>query len=262
MSGPQYLFAAEDAIRDRVRRARRLALFTDFDGTLAPIRRHPAEVRLPARARRLLAALAQRRVLVGIISGRPLRETCALVGLRGIWYVGAHGFFLRTPSNRILTLLNPSEKSRIARAQRWLARRLAGVPGVRLEPKEATLAVHYRGASPRSIARARSVLAQLMENEHTLHLMSGEKIWEILPGEEVTKWAGVRFILQHHRVTGPAGPWLVTYLGDDVTDERVFERLKGISVAVGKKRHTAARFFVRSPEEVHQFLQKLRAWLA
>ena len=47
------------------------------------------------------------------------------------------------------------------------------------------------------------------------------------------------------------------YFGDDVADERVFRSMRGISVVVGKRRHTAARYYLRSTAEVRRFLESL-----
>src|SRR3990172_6803466 len=106
MSAPRHLLAAWDEIHHRVRRVNRVALFTDFDGTLAAISRWPSRVRLAPRVRALLAAIAQKNVTLGGVSGRRLVDVQARVGLRGIWYVGAHGYFLREPGGKSATLLS------------------------------------------------------------------------------------------------------------------------------------------------------------
>jgi trehalose-phosphatase len=261
MKSPRHLLAAEDSLRRAVARARRLAFFTDFDGTLVRLRRRPEAVRLPESVRRRLAALTQRGALVGIVSGRSLGDLRARVGLRGVWYVGAHGFFLLSPSNRSLPLLNRSEKRQIARALGWLERKLANVDGIRLEAKEATVAVHYRSARRSSADTARALVLELLRREPGLRTMPGKKVWEILPRRKVTKWTAVRSILKREGWNRPERSGLAFYVGDDVTDEDVFRQLEGVNVAVGKRRRTAARYYLRSPAEVRQFLEKLTTWL-
>ncbi len=269
MSASQHLLAAWSEIKPELRRARHLALFTDFDGTLARIRRGPNQVQLTPRVRGLLAALARRGVVVGVVSGRRLEDLRERVGLDGIWYVGAHGFFLLTPGNRAITLLNRKEGRAIARAERALARRLSGVPGLTLERKRATLGVHYRSASRRSRAFAGKVIAALLKRDPRLTLLAGKRVWELLPAGKrgarpdapaeprLHKWTAIQLALRHERRRRPRGRWLVFYLGDDATDELVFQELKGVSVAVGRTRHTAARYYLRSPAEVRQFLEGL-----
>lgn len=257
MSGARHLLDAWDRISARLAERERVALFADFDGTLAAIRRRPADVRLAVATRRLLSACARQRVLVGVLSGRRLSDVRRLVGVRGIWYAGVHGYFLASPDNRRFTKVYRMEQERIARVQRKLQRTLASEAHIWVEPKGAGVAVHYRGASRRSIRRAEKMLQSLLAGHRGLRLLSGRKIWEVLPAGRVDKWSALRFITRHSR----RRPQTLVFLGDDAGDECVFERMRGISVVVGRQGHTAARFWLRSPAEVRQFLKRcLRLW--
>ena len=141
------------------------------------------------------------------------------------------------------------------RARRRLSRCLRGMAGIVVEPKGATVAIHYRGASRADAERTRAALTRCRAGLPGLHLMAGKKVWELLPEREVDKWAAIRYILRRERRRRPSAGGTVVYLGDDTTDERVFRKMHGISVAVGKRHKTAARFFLRSPAEVRQFLK-------
>lgn len=257
MSGPRHLFAAWSEIRRRVRRAGRLALFTDFDGTLVPIRSRPDQVRLPSHMRRRLAKIVRCGATVGVVSGRRLEDVHRRVGLPGIWYVGAHGFFLRDPARRRIVLLNRQETARMDRVRSLLSRRLHAVPGIVVEPKGATIAVHYRGASRPDREMARRCITRALQSGPGLCLMAGKSVWEIFPNTDSDKWSAIQFILRREQAGRGGQGWLLFYLGDDTTDERVFEKMAGISVAVGKQSRTAARFFLRSPAEVGTFLEEL-----
>jgi trehalose-phosphatase len=205
----------------------------------------------------LLSACARRNVLVGIVSGRRLSDVKRLVGVRGIWYAGSHGYFLASPDNRRFTKVYPTERGRIARVRRQLQRALASEARIWVEPKGVSLALHYRGASRGSIRRAETVLRSLLARHGGLRLLPGRKVWEVLPAGRVDKWSAVRFITRQSRRRLQT----LVFLGDDDGDECVFERLRGISVIVGRPRHTAARFWLRSPTEVRQFLERcLRLW--
>ena len=87
----RHLFDAWPDVARRLASAQRLALFTDFDGTLTAIRRHASSVRLSDAVRGRLAALAKRGHLIGVVSGRGLDDVRSRVGVPGLWYVGAHG---------------------------------------------------------------------------------------------------------------------------------------------------------------------------
>ncbi len=254
MSRPKHVFEAWRAIGNRARQANWLALFADFDGTLAPICPRPDEVRMLAKVRRLLSQIEQSGTTVAIVSGRKIQDVRRRVGLRNVWYVGAHGFSLRSPGGRTVLFTTPAERHRIRRLEVALRRKLKGVPGIEVESKTATVAVHYRRASPGQRDTARAVLWGLVRKTSGVKLLEGKKVWEILPDRQVDKWTAVRSILRRRR--GRQGSQLLFYLGDDTTDEAVFRKMKGISIAVGKRRKTAARFYLRSPAEVRQFLER------
>lgn len=243
----------------QIRRAQHVTLFCDFDGTLTPIRRDPDAVWLAPRLREELEALAKSGVTLGIVSGRKIADVRKRVGLRGIWYAGAHGLFLRDPENRPHSLVKPEQKARIRAATRLLARQIRGARGLRIEHKIATVALHYRGAPPKSQAIAREAVARALQSDPRLCLLVSKKVWGLLPDAQSDKWGAVSFIMEREQRRNSGGRWLVIFIGDDATDERVFTRMRGISIAVGKKSKTAARYWLRSPGEVGKFLERLNA---
>jgi len=254
---PKHLPAAWPHILRATRHARRLALFIDFDGTLTHIQEEHATVRLSARVRHVLASLASNGHLVGIVSGRTLRDITARVGVPHAWYVGDQGFQLKTPHSHKLVLASPGQQANIARAARSLRARLNGTAGVSVETKLATLTVHFRGA-PRASRNAatRAVLAVVHRGDG-LRLMRGKQIWEILPDAPIDKARAVALIRRLACAQPDDRQWLPIYIGDDIADEQVFRSWRGLSVAVGRRHRTAARFYVRSPSEVHLILEML-----
>lgn len=243
----------------RIRRAERVALFTDFDGTLAPIRRAPQDVRLAPQVRKLLEQLRNSGITLGVVSGRKVEDVRRHVGLKRIWYGGAHGLFLRDPQNRKYSLATREQKARIGKTKRLLEGSIRGVRGLWIEHKVATVALHYRGAPLRSRRIARDAVAKAMERDPHLCLLASKKVWGLLPDAQSDKWAAVSFIMEREQRRDAARRWLVIFMGDDATDERVFTRMQGISVAVGKRSKTAAKYWLRSPGEVRRFLEELNA---
>jgi len=254
MSKPRHLLRAWPELRRRLRRAKRRALFTDYDGTLSRIQRRPEQARLGAAMRSALREAAAASDVAGVVSGRRLQDVQSLVSLGGIWYAGVHGHFLRTPRGRRLSLLKSGERRKVARLVRALQSELRRLKGVEVEPKGATVAVHYRRAGRAAAARVRAVA--LAHGRGEFAVQHGKKVWEFLPvgrGERVNKWTAIEFILR--RAGFRSGEHeAVAYLGDDATDEDVFRNLRGITVAVGKRQRTAARYYLRSPGEVRKLL--------
>src|SRR6478752_5155364 len=83
--------SALEHIQEIGRRGDRLAVFLDYDGTLAPIVSHPEEASLSESMRRTLRSLAAR-LPVAILSGRDLADVRGRVLVDGIVYAGSHGF--------------------------------------------------------------------------------------------------------------------------------------------------------------------------
>jgi trehalose-phosphatase len=69
----------------------------------------------------------------------------------------------------------------------FLRLRLRMVPGLRIELKQATVAVHYREAAPEEHSVGQRVILQLVRESEDLRLMLGKKVWEILPAGPVDK---------------------------------------------------------------------------
>jgi len=256
---PKHLFDCWGEVTGQIRRAQHVALFCDFDGTLTPIRRHPDMVGLVPRVREVLRALAKSGITLGVVTGREIADVRKRVGLRGIWYAGAHGLLLRDPENRPHSLVKPEQTARIRKAARLLARQIRGTRGLWIERKIATVALHYRGAPPKSQVIARDAVARAMERDPHLCLLASKKVWGLLPDAQSDKWRGISFVMEREQQRISGGRWLLIFVGDDATDERVFAKMRGISIAVGKKSKTAARYWLRSPGEVRKFLERLNA---
>ena len=254
---PRHLLAAWPALERRLRRADRLAIFTDFDGTLTPIRRRAADVRLSPATRHVLTDLVGRGHLVGVISGRALEDLRARVGVRGLWYVGGHGFLLCTPGLDTAVLVNRRQRQQITRVARRLRAALRNAPGITIEHKIAAIAVHYRNASPAGRLAASRAVKRIVADEPGLRLMPGKKVWEVLPTTHVDKATAVRFILRCESRQAPGTRRVAIYVGDDVADEQVFAHWRGISVLVGRRVNTAAKYYVPSPAVVREFLVRL-----
>src|SRR5206468_11394464 len=120
------------------------ALFIDVDGTLLEIARSPEVVRVPRRLPALLDRLArQHSGALALVSGRPLADIDRLftpwrgaaAGLHGVERRCGDGSIAPAPDDRAATAALDRLRPRLTQ----LARRL---PGVRLEDKGMTLALH------------------------------------------------------------------------------------------------------------------------
>jgi len=250
---PKHLFESWREIADNIRRVERVALLSDFDGTLVRIQRDPDSVQLSPAMKTLLSEISAAGSTVGVISGRKLGDVCARVGVPRIWYVGSHGLMLRPPTGPAISTVKAREKKSIFSAQRALHRRLDNLEGLLVETKGPAVAVHYRNAPWGSQILALRAVYATLNRLPGLRLLKGKKVWELVPQSARGKWSGIQQILQQE--SGPSA--LTFYIGDDTSDEEVFEKLPGISIAVGKHRQTKAQYYLQSPAEVHHFLEML-----
>jgi len=232
--------------------AQHLALFLDFDGTLVALRKLPSDVTpLDLPLRKVLRNLARhRRLSVYVISGRRLADIRRLVPVRGIRLLGLHGW-----EGRRVPLLR-AERGLLREAREVLKRRLSSLPEIRLEDKGLALAVHYRAASPRAVRVGRVIVGKVLGDlKPRIHMLRGHKVWELLPRQIAGKGASVLALLS--RLPEPT---LAIFVGDDATDESAFRALPGgLTIRVGKRPRTSARFLLDSPEEVKLFLLRLGA---
>jgi len=235
-------------VAGRVRSAGSVALFLDFDGTLAPIVPDPYAVAMNRASRAALLRLAANpRVDAWIVSGRCQADLRNLVGVAGMSYLGVHG----GDTDRAFP---ESVMKLVADARRELESRLNGTAGVLIEDKRIAFAVHHRRASATEATQARKLLDQVIgKREGALRIVPGDRVWEVLPREIRGKGAAVR---HEWRLRAPDA--LPIYIGNDGTDESAFAALaEGITARVGAARPTRARYALRNSCEVARFLKKL-----
>lgn len=246
----KHLFDCWTTVRRRLRRARRVALFLDFDGTLVALRSHPDQVRLESSLRKLLHLLARcRKVTVSVISGRRRADIQKRINVPGVRYLGLYGW--ETEGDVFQTC---ASAGMVLRARRLLYDGPGKLPSIWVEDKGLSLAVHYRGAPSGAVRRARRMIGEILAPlKPQLQLLRGKKVWEVLPREITGKGGAVRELLaKHSRSTLPI------YIGDDVSDESAFVQLRpGLTVRVGPARRSAARYRLRDPQEVRRFLERM-----
>ncbi|NUS91006.1 MAG: trehalose-phosphatase [Nocardia sp.] len=237
----------------------RLLVASDYDGTLAPIVSDPAKAYPHGESVRALRALAGLSgTTAAVISGRALRDLAALSRLPvEVQLIGSHGSefdvgFVHAIDNDARQLL-----TEVITALNKIA---ADHPGVSVETKPASVALHVRNAAPevgrRALGQARQgpacwVGVQVTEGKAVIELA-------VVPTDKGSALSTVR-----HQESASAA----VFFGDDVTDEKAFRALTGpdIGIKVGEG-ESLAKYRVDSTEAVSHalafLLEERRTWLA
>jgi trehalose 6-phosphate phosphatase len=236
----------------RIRTAPRCVLFLDFDGTLAELTKEPQKAKLSRATRDALRTLARRKkARLFFISGRRREDLRKRVRLRRCEYLGLFG------SEDARTHLSRSATMQHVKTQ--IEASIDGLPGVWVEDKGPGFVLHYRDAPARARRQARRRLRMAVDSAGPeIHRFENAHGLDVVPREIRGKGAVIRQLLVQPALKRA----LVIYLGDDLSDESAFRAVRrGVTVRVGLPRPTAARYALRDPAEVCEFLQLLEVAL-
>jgi trehalose 6-phosphate phosphatase len=230
------------------------AILLDIDGTLLDLAPTPREVWVPPGLAETLGRLQEKTSgALALVSGRSLNDIDLIFAPQQFPAVGGHGAEMRISIDReaVATHAPPMDKE--------LKRRLAAIaklsPGILLEDKGYSLALHYRLAphAEKAIYAAVSLIRADLPNA-PIEVLPGKCVCEIkLSGFD--KATGVRELMIHQPFRGRRP----IFIGDDVTDESVFAimpDLGGLAFSVGRRAQGVAGHF-DEPGDVREWLARL-----
>src|SRR6201747_1746045 len=230
------------------------ALLLDIDGTLLDLAPTPREVWVPpGLAKTLNRLLVRTSGALALVSGRSLNDIDLIFAPAEFPAVGGHGAEMRlsTDNEAVATHAPPMDKE--------LKMRLAAIaklsPGILLEDKGYSLALHYRLAphAEKAIYEAVSLIRADLPNA-PIEVLPGKCVCEI-KHSGFNKASGVLELMKHEPFKGRRP----IFIGDDVTDETVFAimpDLKGLAFSVGRRAQGVAGHF-DEPSDVRAFLAQL-----
>src|SRR5450755_4945 len=245
---------AISAPSDFARRLEECAILLDIDGTLLDLAPTPREVWVPPGLARTLNGLIEKTAgALALVSGRSLNDIDLIFAPEQFPAVGGHGAEMRLSFDReaVATHAPPMDQE--------LKRRLAAIaklsPGILLEDKGYSLALHYRLAphAEKAIYEAVSVIRADLPNA-PIEVLPGKCVCEI-KHSGFTKASGVRELMMRE----PFRSRRPLFIGDDVTDESVFAIMPdydGFAFSVGRRARGVAGHF-DSPSDVRAFLASL-----
>jgi trehalose 6-phosphate phosphatase len=237
--------------------ARRLddcAILLDIDGTLLDLAPTPREVWVPPGLSNTLNRLLEKTSgALALVSGRSLNDIDLIFAPDQFPALGGHGAEMRISADgeAVATHAPPMDKE--------LKRRLAAIaklsPGILLEDKGYSLALHYRLAphAEKAIYEAVSLIRADLPNA-SIEVLPGKCVCEIKHAG-FTKATGVTELMTLEPFKGRRP----IFIGDDVTDESVFAIIPdygGLAFSVGRRAMGVADHF-DEPREVREWLARL-----
>ena len=234
---------------------RECAILLDIDGTILDIAPSPQEVWVPRTLRQTLGRLQE---LTGgalaLVSGRKLADIDLIFAPLQLAAIGGHGAELRP-------VAGTEPRRRVGSLSAELKRKLAALtelgPGILVEDKGYSLALHYRLASdqePRLRAAIAAICAQTEPD--AVDILPGKLVFEVKPAG-VSKAVAVRELMNYPPFTDRHP----IFIGDDATDEPVFgviPEFGGMGFSVGRAVPGVGGHFDK-PEDVRSWLARIVA---
>ncbi len=234
-------------------KAKNRLLFLDYDGTLTGFHKDPQKASPDEELYELLDGLsAQENTTLFLISGRDkqtftkwfLHKKYNMIVEHGVWISrkGEEFKLLEKVNGQWMEKIRPVLESFVDRT-----------PGSFIEEKNYSMAWHYRNTDPdfgqKRATELNTVLTSLIGNDD-ISVLNGNKVMEVKSSNVNKGRASVRML-------GEADYDFVFAIGDDWTDEFMFQELPQttVTVKVGLQK-TQAKYHVESTKRVRELLNQ------
>lgn len=233
--------------------APRLAIFTDFDGTLVELAETPDSIFVPQTlpqaleraARELDSALA-------VLTGREIGDIDKYLAPLILPVAGAHGT-QRRRADGSMDMPDAAITSSAAAIAHAIEPLVTAHQGLAIETKNGAVALHFRQA-PELETACRIVMEDAIKQVPDFTLMSGKMVFEARP-RGITKGTALRAFMNEE----PFLDRTPIFIGDDTTDEDGFsaaQDLGGIGIKLGEG-ETVARMRIADVASVYALIRGL-----
>jgi trehalose 6-phosphate phosphatase len=261
------MISTPDVIRTKIMASQRVALFLDYDGTLAEFAPNPDVVLPDPELITLIEGLRDDdHFRIAIISGRKLDNVRKLLPVAEITIAGTYGIEILNPDGRVEWRADyHSIRPKIEQIRSQWQKLMAGSEEFYLEDKGWALAIHARLAGERSaeilLGEANEIAESALENASNFYIYRGERFFEVRP-TEASKKSTVAFLMDHINIDET----IPLYLGDDKNDEEAFsivQAAQGIAIRIGGNAPTTrADWILPSPREAREWLSGLPSFFS
>lgn len=228
------------------------ALFLDVDGTLLDYASRPDAVHVPPALRHTLSALLS--ALDGalaLVSGRSIDDLDRIFAPLRLPAAGQHGAEGRRDGDaRVFAPASSALAQILAPIRAFAAER----PGIRIEHKGLSAAIHYRGAEEERAALGAVVAAAVAQGGEAYKLLDSYLVFDIMP-RAADKGRAVDWFMAEPPFAGR----VPVFAGDDRTDEDGFAEVLargGYAIKIGRNGDTIAPWRIATPQAFRQWLDQ------
>lgn len=243
-----------NSVAKKYEKAKKRLILLDYDGTLIGFENEPQKAVPDEKLLSLLKRLSDDpKNLVYIISGRDHHSLEKWFSNTQVNLIAEHGAISKTKNKNWASLpgLDASWKEK---TKPFLEKFVLHTPGSFIEEKDYSIAWHYRKSDEALGENKAEELLKILHNwsaNLNIRILNSNKVIEITD-VIVNKGNAVKSILQDYNAD------FILAIGDDHTDEFMFEKLpnKSISIKVGRV-DTQADFYLENFEDVRNYLHNL-----
>jgi trehalose 6-phosphate phosphatase len=231
----------------------------DFDGTLSLLVKERSAATILPEAKGILIELSRLPGQeVAVLSSRTLDDLIPRVDIPELYLGAGSGTEWLLPDGRRIIAEGKTEP--LLKARKEVLddlRRIETIPGVDLEDKKWSVAVHVRGVSPGDRAFTFDSLTELARTKG-VRILRGPEVFEVQILPEIDKLFGVKTLC---RLTGfaPESGRMV-YSGDDENDAVAMEwviRQGGVAFSIGSQPLVQGAIPVAGPDALVREVSKL-----
>lgn len=228
------------------------AFFFDFDGTLVEFADQPDLVKLAPEIRRDIDRIAGAADgALAIITGRDLGDIDRFLAPMVLPIAAVHGLMRRSADGFVHH--SPVDGDAIEVLEDRLQAFVESTPGVLLERKQGSVALHYR-RRPSLEAACVAAMDEAAYDLSGVHLLRGKMVIEAKAGAGNKGLAVAEFMAERPFVCRTP-----IFAGDDTTDEDAFREVNarhGVSIKVGTG-STCAQYRIEDIAALHEWLHEL-----
>lgn len=231
----------------------RIALFLDLDGTVLDIAEAPAEVMAPPD---LAPALRRLQMNLGgaiaILTGRKIADVDRLLFPLVLPAAGVHGSEFRSEPEGDVEIGSGEVPAPLVEA---VERLVASMPGLLLEHKGISIAVHYRSVPAMQPVLETELLRLLHHHGSRLVLSHGRRVFELVP-EGTSKGTALARLMRSPRFRERTP----IVIGDDMADETALvaaAEFGGLGLKVEGEHFSPGDTHFKGPSDVRRWLRDL-----